>query len=121
MKAATLLADKAFDADQRVIKPLETNGKACVIPPNRSQELAPFRQRNLQGAPSHRLLLQPQAIPRHRNSLRENLAKLPCRNPHRRNHRLAQLMMDPRRSNNVIFGRECLSVLILIWLQIARW
>jgi hypothetical protein len=33
---------------------------------------------------------------------------------------LAQLMMGPRRSNNDILGRECLPVLILIWLQIAR-
>jgi transposase len=33
MKADTLLADKAFDADQSVIKPLEAAGKTCVIPP----------------------------------------------------------------------------------------
>jgi transposase len=33
MKADTLLADKAFDADQRVIKPLQAAGKTCVIPP----------------------------------------------------------------------------------------
>jgi transposase len=33
MKADILLADKAFDADQRVIKPLEAAGKTCVIPP----------------------------------------------------------------------------------------
>lgn len=32
MKADTLLADKAFDADQRVIEPLEAAGKTCVIP-----------------------------------------------------------------------------------------
>jgi transposase len=28
-----LLADKAFDADERVIKPLEAAGKTAVIPP----------------------------------------------------------------------------------------
>jgi transposase len=33
MKADTLLADKAFDADRRVIEPLEAAGKTCVIPP----------------------------------------------------------------------------------------
>jgi transposase len=33
---------QAFDADQRVIKPLEANGKACVIPPNQSQNPRPF-------------------------------------------------------------------------------
>ncbi|MFO1159050.1 MAG: IS5 family transposase [Reyranellaceae bacterium] len=32
MKADTLLADKAFDADQRVIEPLQAAGKTCVIP-----------------------------------------------------------------------------------------
>ena len=32
MQANTLLADKAFDADQRVIEPLQKAGKSCVIP-----------------------------------------------------------------------------------------
>jgi hypothetical protein len=32
MQADTLLADKAFDADQRVIEPLQAAGKTCVIP-----------------------------------------------------------------------------------------
>ena len=33
MAAKALLADKAFDADERVIKPLEAAGKIAVIPP----------------------------------------------------------------------------------------
>jgi len=33
MEAKILLADKAFDADDRVIKPLEAAGKTAVIPP----------------------------------------------------------------------------------------
>jgi transposase len=33
MKANTLLADKAFDADERVIEPLLAAGKTPVIPP----------------------------------------------------------------------------------------
>ncbi len=33
MEAKILLADKAFDADERVIKPLEAAGKTAVIPP----------------------------------------------------------------------------------------
>jgi len=33
MKASTLLADKAFDADARVIEPLQAAGKSFVIPP----------------------------------------------------------------------------------------
>ena len=38
MKADTLLADKAFDADLRVIKPLEAAGKTCVIPPKSNRK-----------------------------------------------------------------------------------
>jgi transposase len=39
MEAATLIADKAFDADKRVIEPLASAGKTAVIPPksNRKQ------------------------------------------------------------------------------------
>jgi transposase len=33
MAANALLADKAFDADERVIKPLKAAGKSAVIPP----------------------------------------------------------------------------------------
>jgi transposase len=39
MKAATLLADRAFDAEERVIKPLQAAGKSCVIPPTRSRKI----------------------------------------------------------------------------------
>ena len=38
MQAATLLADKAFDADQRVIEPLTAAGKTCVIPPKSNRK-----------------------------------------------------------------------------------
>nr|WP_294505917.1 transposase [uncultured Rhodopila sp.] len=33
MQADTLIADKAFDADKRVIEPIAAAGKASVIPP----------------------------------------------------------------------------------------
>lgn len=33
MQADMLIADKAFDADKRVIEPLEAAGKTAVIPP----------------------------------------------------------------------------------------
>jgi transposase len=33
MEAGTLIADKAFDADKRVLEPLAAAGKAAVIPP----------------------------------------------------------------------------------------
>jgi transposase len=43
MQAGTLLADKAFDADARVIEPLLAAGKTVVIPPKRSRvTLRPF-------------------------------------------------------------------------------
>lgn len=38
MQADTLLADKAFDADQRVIQPLLAAGKTAVIPPKRNRK-----------------------------------------------------------------------------------
>lgn len=38
MQANTLLADKAFDADERVIKPLLAAGKTVVIPPKSSRK-----------------------------------------------------------------------------------
>ena len=38
MQADTLLADKAFDADQRVIEPLKAAGKICVIPPKSNRK-----------------------------------------------------------------------------------
>lgn len=38
MNADTLLADKAFDVDQRVIEPLEAAGKTCVIPQKSSRK-----------------------------------------------------------------------------------
>ena len=39
MPADTLIADKAYDADERVLEPLAAAGKAAVIPPkaNRTQ------------------------------------------------------------------------------------
>ena len=40
MQADMLIADKAFDADKRVIEPLEAAGKAAVIPP-RSNRTSP--------------------------------------------------------------------------------
>jgi transposase len=39
MQADTLLADKAFDADQRVIEPLLAAGKTLVIPPKSNRKV----------------------------------------------------------------------------------
>ena len=38
MAAGTLLADKAYDADERVIGPLTTAGKTAVIPPKSTRK-----------------------------------------------------------------------------------
>ena len=38
LAAATLIADKAFDAEERVLKPLERAGKAAVIPPKSNRK-----------------------------------------------------------------------------------
>jgi transposase len=39
MTADTLLADKAFDADKRVIEPLLSAGKTVVIPPKSNRKI----------------------------------------------------------------------------------
>jgi transposase len=38
VEADTVIADKAFDADERVIKPLAAAGKGAVIPPKSSRK-----------------------------------------------------------------------------------
>jgi transposase len=38
MEADTLIADKAFDADKRVIEPLTEAGKTVVIPPKSNRK-----------------------------------------------------------------------------------
>ena len=39
MAAEVLLADKAFDADERVIEPLRARGKSFVIPPKSNRKV----------------------------------------------------------------------------------
>jgi transposase len=39
MRANTLIADKAFDAEERVIGPLKAAGKTAVIPPKANRRL----------------------------------------------------------------------------------
>ena len=38
LEAETLIADKAFDADQRVLEPLADAGKTAVIPPRKTRK-----------------------------------------------------------------------------------
>ena len=40
LEADTLIADKAFDADQRVLAPLAEAGKTAVIPPRKTRKTA---------------------------------------------------------------------------------
>jgi Transposase DDE domain len=97
MAAEILLADKAFDADERVIEPLLARGKSVVIPPRSNRKVQRDFEGRLQGTPPHReFLLQAQAISRHRHPLRQNRQKFPRCNPPRGCYHLAQLRTDPR-------------------------
>ena len=42
LAAKTVLADKGYDADERVIKPLQAAGKVIVIPPKRNRKESRF-------------------------------------------------------------------------------
>ncbi len=47
MNADTLIADKAFDADERVLAPLAASGKAAVIPPKANRKVSRDYDREL--------------------------------------------------------------------------
>jgi transposase len=47
MQADTLIADKAFDADERVIQPLAEAGKTAVIPPKANRQVRRDYDRHL--------------------------------------------------------------------------
>lgn len=47
MQAEMLIADKAFDADKRVLRPLSAAGKAAVIPPKANRVLSRDFDRHL--------------------------------------------------------------------------
>jgi hypothetical protein len=92
MQAQTLIADKAYDADKRVIEPLAAAGKEAVIPVKANRKI----KRSLQGSPLDRkLLCQAQAVPSHRNTIRQDSTKLPRSHPSRRSSNLAQLTTRP--------------------------
>jgi transposase len=50
MEADTLIADKAFDADARVLEPLAAAGKTAVIPPRTNRSLPRDYDRELYAA-----------------------------------------------------------------------
>ena len=47
MQAGTLIADKAFDADKRVLEPLAAAGKTAVIPPTAHRKSTRVYDRHL--------------------------------------------------------------------------
>ncbi len=97
VKADILLADKAFDADEHVIK--DPAAQKRHRPRTARTITTTVRQAALQGPSSHReLLLQAQAIPSHRHSIRQDRSKLPRRYPPRRCYHLAQLRTGPNLS-----------------------
>jgi transposase len=49
MEADTLIADKAFDADIRVLEPLAAAGKTAVIPPRANRSALRDYDRHLYG------------------------------------------------------------------------
>jgi transposase len=50
MQADTLIADKAFDADERILQPLAAAGKTAVIPPRANRAAPRDYDRQLYGA-----------------------------------------------------------------------
>ena len=99
MQADTLIADKAFDADERVIAPLAAAGKTAVIPPKRKQRdrLATTTNTSTkQASPASRdffaKLKQFRAIA---TPLRQDRAQLPRRHPPDCRPYLAQLRTGP--------------------------
>jgi len=97
MAAETLLADKAFDADKRVIEPLLARGKSVVIPPKSNRKVQ--REFDKEAYKARHLienffcrLKQYRAIATRYD---KTAKKLPCWNPPRGCYHLAQLRTDP--------------------------
>jgi len=97
MAAETLLADKAFDADERVIEPLLARGKTFVIPPKSSRKVQRDFDKDAYKA-RHLIenffckLKQYRAIATRYDKTARNF---PRRNPSRGRYHLAQLRTGP--------------------------
>ena len=89
VQADIVIADKAYDADERVILPLKQAGKSFVIPPRsnrknpRAYDEALYEARHL----IENFFARTQAISRYRHALRQNGPQLsgghlPCRLGH---------------------------------------
>ena len=94
---ASVIVDKACDAQARVIEPLHQAGKAVTISPKASRKhQRKLRPPLVQGpSPDRELLCPTQAVPCHRHMLRQDRAQLPRRHSLGCRCRLAQLMTRP--------------------------
>ena len=96
VEADIVLADRGFDADERVLIPLAQAGKVAVIRPKPTAKSARIRQGPLSGAPPDEnfsaKLKQYRAIA----TATIKPAQLPRRHPPRRHRRLAHLMTRPK-------------------------
>ena len=70
MQADTLIADKAFDADERVIAPLAAAGKTAVIPPKANRRLPRDSTTNTS---TRRVLMTPLILRWHRTFVRRGV------------------------------------------------
>ncbi len=95
--ADTVIADKAYDADERVIERLEAQGKTAVIPPRRNRTHPRAYDKDLYKARHlpHELFRQTQAVSSNCHTLRQTRGQLSgCDLPRCFRH-LAQLMTRP--------------------------
>jgi len=80
IEAKIVLADKAYDADARVIEPLRAAGKQAVIPPRKiARRPAPTIGSCIRRAAWWKFSFAISTVPRHRDPLRQNRAKFPRR------------------------------------------
>ena len=105
-----VLADKGFDADERVLIPLPRAGKVAVIPP-KAKRKAPrnydpelYKARRL----TRKLLRHTQTLLRHRHTLRQNRTQLPGRHSLRRHAYPVNLMTGPSPDPSVGFAIKML-------------
>ena len=97
MAADLLLADKAYDADQRVLRRLAEAGKTAVIPPRKNRTTPREFDNELYQARHliENLFCKLKQFRANRHALRQNRAKFLRRPPPRRRYNLAQLTTRP--------------------------
>jgi len=91
MQADLLIADKAFDADQRVLEPLCAAGKTAVILPKANRVLPRDFDRDLYKARHliENFFAKLEQFPCYRDPIRKDRTQFPRRRSPRRNRNLA--------------------------------